>query len=73
MKSQNKLLELIKEKGYKISDVANALGIDKSSLYRKINGDVQCGLSIKEANAIKNFLNLSENEANAIFFANNVA
>lgn len=73
MKYSEKLLEAIKQKGYSVADVAAALKIDKSTLYRKINGDVRSGLSIKEANSIKEFLQLSTTEADAIFFADTVA
>ncbi len=73
MINTNKLVEVIKEKKLTVSDVATAIGIDKSSLYRKINNDVRCGITVKEANKIVEFLELSAEEANSIFFAPDVA
>lgn len=73
MSTKDKILDVIKKRGYKVSDVATALGIDKSTLYRKLNGDVECGLTINEAKKLKSFLSLSDEEATNIFFINNVA
>ena len=71
--NKEKLLSKIKEKKVTIADVANAIGMDKSTLYRKINNDVACGITIKEANRIVSFLELSKEEASSIFFAPDVA
>lgn len=68
-----KLIQIIKEKGFTVSDVAEGVGINKSTFYRKINSDVNCGFTVKEANKIVDFLNLTKDEANDIFFAPNVA
>lgn len=73
MKNSQKLLQIIKDKGYSVADVAKALKIDKSTFYRKINENKTCEFSIKEADEIKSFLNLSQSEASAIFFTNPVA
>lgn len=67
------LLNAIKNKGYSVADVAEALKISKSTLYRKISGDVNCGLSVKEADEIKKFLELTTSEADAIFFTSTIA
>lgn len=61
------LLKVIKENGFSVSDVAGALKIDKSTFYRKINGDIQSTLSINEANTIKDFVGMTSEQANAIF------
>lgn len=68
----NKLKGKIVERGMNISILANEIGIDRSTLYRKIknNGD---DISIKEANLIVKVLNLTIDEANAIFFNQIVA
>ena len=71
--NNSKLLEIIKKRGHTVGEVAQALNIDRSTFYRKINGDVRCGLSIREANTIKDFLGLSSSEADSIFFTNTVA
>lgn len=68
----NKLKGKIVEKGMNISKLATKIDIDKSTLYRKIknNGD---DISIKEANLIVEALDLTIDEANAIFFNQFVA
>lgn len=73
MINTKKLIKIIKDKELTVADVATAIGIDKSSLYRKINNDVKCGITVKEANKIVEFLSLSVDEANSIFFASEVA
>lgn len=73
MINTDKLIEIIKERNFTISDVATAIGIDKSTFYRKVNDGVHCGITVKEANKIVDFLELSKEEANAIFFASTVA
>lgn len=68
----NKLKGKIVERGMNISKLATKIDIDKSTLYRKIknNGD---DISIKEANLIVEALDLTIDEANAIFFNQFVA
>ena len=68
----NKLKGKIVEKGMNISKLATKIDIDKSTLYRKIknNGD---DISIKEADLIVKALDLTIDEANAIFFNQFVA
>ena len=67
-----KLKGKIVEKGHTITDVATAIKINRATLYRKINenGD---NFTIREANDIANYLLLSPDERNTIFFASNVA
>lgn len=52
-------------------ELANKIGIDKSTFYRKMkrNGN----FSIKEVNMIVSTLNLSKDEALFIFFSESVA
>lgn len=68
----NKLKGKIVENGLSITELAERIGIDRSTLYRKIgrNGDE---FSIKEANLIARELKLSREEAVAIFFTRLVA
>lgn len=68
----NKLKGRIVEKGLNIRIVAMKIGIDRSSLYRKLNNEGET-LTIKEANKIVEILDLSPQEATDIFFGNNVA
>lgn len=68
----NKLKGKIVENGLSITELAKRIGVDRSTLYRKIgrNGDE---FSIKEANLIARELKLSREEAIAIFFTRLVA
>lgn len=56
----------IVEKGLNVDSVASEIGIDRSSLYRKLNNGEK--ITIGEARRIKDVLNLTEDEATAIFF-----
>lgn len=68
----NKLKGKIVENGLNVSQLASSMGIDKTTLYRKLtsNGDT---LTISEAEKIARTLNLSMEDVNAIFFADFVA
>lgn len=68
----DKLKGVIKEKRTTPEKVAMSIGIDKSTMYRKLNngGDE---FTIKQADAIANLLGLSGDEAQAIFFSQYVA
>lgn len=68
----NKLRGKIVENGLNVSALAKQLGMDRSTLYRKINNDGDT-LTIKEANRICELLDLKPDEAMAIFFKNYVA
>ncbi len=68
----NLLKAKLVERGLNISSLAKMIGLDKATLYRKLqNGG--SGLLVKEANAIVVVLELSVQEAIEIFFARNVA
>ena len=68
----NKLKGKIVECGLSVSTLAERIGIDKATLYRKIseNGDP---LTIRDADKISEVLNLSKEEVNDIFFNQYVA
>lgn len=68
----NKLKGKIVECGLSVSALAERIGIDKATLYRKIseNGDP---LTIRDADKISEVLNLSKEEVNDIFFSQYVA
>lgn len=72
MVNVNKLKGKIVEKELTIEKLADSIGLDRSTLYRKLckNGE---SFSIREADAIASVLKLSLNEASAIFFSQYVA
>lgn len=72
MVNTNKLRGKIVECGLNISELAELIGIDKATLYRKINANGQT-LTIKEADIISKELKLSKEEVNDIFFSQYVA
>lgn len=68
----NKLKGKIVECGLSISDLADMIGINKSTLYRKLDTNGE-SLLVSEANAIVKALHLTSAEAMAIFFSQLVA
>ncbi len=66
-----KLKAKITEKGYTVETLARAIGMNKSTLYRKINRMEI--FTIKEAYNIAIALDLTESELNEIFFGIKVA
>lgn len=68
----NKLRGKIVENGMNMNTLAEELGIDRSTIYRKINSDGTT-FTIKEVNQICGILKLSKEEAVSIFFTNYVA
>lgn len=63
----NKLKGKIVEKGMNVEKLAEIIGIDRSSLYRKLNNSEK--ITIGEAAQMKDALGLSTDEATDIFFA----
>jgi len=68
----NKLKGKIVENGMTISELAKRIGIDRSTLYRKLNNNGET-FTIKEANLICRELKLTSEEATAIFFTKEIA
>lgn len=68
----NKLKGKIVENGLTTEKLADDIGIDRSTLYRKINNNGET-FTIKEADLIVKALNLTAEEAKAIFFSQLVA
>lgn len=68
----NKLRGKIVENGMSTGELAKRIGVDRSTLYRKMNNNGD-GLTIKEVKLISEELNLSHDEAMAIFFNSFVA
>lgn len=72
MVNVNKLKGKIVENEINIAMLANKIGVDKSTLYRKLNVDGE-SFTIKEADLIAKELSLTSIEATAIFFSQFVA
>jgi DNA-binding Xre family transcriptional regulator len=68
----NKLKGKIIEKGLTVEKLAEKIGIDRSTIYRKMSASGK-SFTIKEANLICQALELSGQEAMTIFFADYVA
>ena len=68
----NKLRGKIVESGKSLEDLAASLGINRSTLYRKLAEDGMT-FTVREANAIIKELQLTHQEAVAIFFTGLVA
>lgn len=64
----NKLKAKIVENGMNVSELATKIGMDKSSLYRKLANDGE-SMTIRDANAIVRVLGISSEDAIAIFFS----
>lgn len=63
----NKLKGKIVENGMNVEQLADGMGIDRSSLYRKLNNAEK--ITIGEAVKIKEVLQLSDDDAYDIFLA----
>lgn len=62
----NKLKAKIIERGLNVEGFASLIGMDRSSLYRKLNNSQK--ITIEEAVRIKETLEMTNEEASAIFF-----
>ena len=60
------LKEKMSERGMNVETLAAEIGIDRSTLYRKLNIDIST--TVAEAVKIKEALGLSSDEARSIFF-----
>lgn len=72
MVNVNKLKGKIVERGMNVETLAKLIGLNKATLYRKLNGGAE-EFSIKEAMDISSALSLTKEEATDIFFGNYVA
>ena len=68
----NKLKGKIVENGMTVSALAEKIGIDRATLYRKLSNNGETML-VKDANAIVSALHLTAEDALAIFFNQVVA
>ena len=72
MTNMNKLRGKLVENEISVEELADKIGVTRSTIYRKIstNGD---SFTVGEANKIVDILHLTAEEAVAIFFAHEVA
>ncbi|AYV93562.1 hypothetical protein A2U14_05840 [Fusobacterium necrophorum subsp. funduliforme] len=63
---KNLLKSKVFERGKKMEELYRGIHISKSAMYRKMNGE-SC-FTLKEIKGIVEFLGLSKEEMNAIFF-----
>lgn len=68
----NKLKGKIVENGMTVSSLAEKIGVDRATLYRKLSNNGETML-VKDANAIVSVLHLTAEDALAIFFSQVVA
>lgn len=61
----DKLIYKIAEKGYTFSEVSDLMKIDRLALYRKLSGFEK--VTVKDAEKLKNILDMSPMEALEIF------
>lgn len=67
MFSKNKLSAKIVENGFTMKDIAERLGINQATLYRKMNSETD--FTRNEISMLKDCLHFSLDEMNDIFFA----
>lgn len=67
-----KLRAKMVEAGVNVERLASEIGVDKSTLYRRLAGNGE-DFTIKEADLIRTALSLSVSEASTIFFTSDVA
>jgi transcriptional regulator with XRE-family HTH domain len=72
MVNVNKLKGKMVENGLTMEALAKKIGINRSSLYRKMSGGCKTML-LEDANSIATALNLSAEETMSIFFSHFVA
>lgn len=68
MVAMNKLRARMVEAGVSVQELAERIGMDKSTLYRRISGNGE-DFTIHEIDDIKTALRLDSSEAVQIFFA----
>lgn len=62
----NKLKGKMVERGLNVEKFAELIGVERSSMYRKLNNAEK--ITIGEANRMRDALSLTNEEATAIFF-----
>lgn len=72
MVNVNKLRGKMVENGISVESLAGVIGLDKATVYRKLNNNGE-SFSISEADKIAKALQLNSAEAQAIFFSQYVS
>ena len=67
---KNKLLYFVRDRGYRLDDFFAGIGMARTTFYRKCQND---SFTTSEVWKIANFLNLSLDDINSIFFAKYVS
>lgn len=67
MVNANKLRGKIVERGLSVSSVSAAIGVHKSTFYRKLSGDAP--FTIQDADRLVDVLGLTSEETKSIFFS----
>lgn len=68
----NKLKGKIVEKGMNVDEVSLKMGVDRSTIYRKLNNNGET-FTVREVKQIVSILELTQEEVTSIFFSNTVA
>ena len=61
---------MLVKKGINVEELAKKIGLDRATLYRKVNNNT---LTLTDINNIIQALDLTEDETMAIFFKNEIA
>lgn len=64
------LRETIEKSGISVTFIAKSLGISRTGLYKKLNGKTE--FKVSEISKMKDILNITPKERDAIFFSKNV-
>lgn len=72
MVNVNKLRGKIVERGLTVTELAEMIELDRTTLYRKLNSEGK-KFTIEEADAIAKALQMTASEVNSIFFSQYVA
>lgn len=68
----NKLRGKIVEKGMNVEKLSSEMGIDRATVYRKLNNNGE-SFTVREVRSIISILDLTTEEITSIFFSNTVA
>lgn len=71
MFEKNKFRAKVIENGYTLEEISKKIGINSTTLYRKMNGESDFTRS--EIQMLRDLLGLDAKSADAIFFANELA
>lgn len=69
----NKLRAKLVERGLTVEEVAGRLGVNRSTLYRKMKDRSGNSFTVRDVQKLSNILNLTAAEIDDIFFGGDVA